>query len=160
FDGDLGIDAMLIEEIDGVDVQTTKGSLGDLADVLRPAVDTAQSARRFGIDLETELGGDDDLIANGSESLAEQLLVRERTVSFGSAQEREAGFEGPAQPVDRLLLLRRWAVAVTESHATEAQGGDFKIFSKFASLHRSLRGSSSTWMQESVVVPHEIIRGA
>ena len=44
-DRDLGIDAVLIEEVDGVDLQAPQRRLGDLADVRRPAVQAAPARR-------------------------------------------------------------------------------------------------------------------
>ena len=58
------------------------------------------------IELEPELGGDDHLLAEGSERLAHQLLVRERAVDLGGVEERDAAFDGRPEERDHLLLVR------------------------------------------------------
>jgi hypothetical protein len=39
FDGDVGVDAVLVEEVDGVDVEALERGVGDLADVVGLAVE-------------------------------------------------------------------------------------------------------------------------
>ena len=75
--GTFGIDAVLIEEIDRVGLEPLQRRLGDLADVRGPAVQTRLLAV---LELEAELGRDDDLIAHGRQRFADQLFVRERPV--------------------------------------------------------------------------------
>jgi hypothetical protein len=52
----LGIDAMLIEQVDHLDAQPLQRSVADLADVLGPAIHGGLLAR-LGINREAELGG-------------------------------------------------------------------------------------------------------
>ena len=47
FDRHIRIDAVLIEEIDRIDLEPLERALGDLLDVLRPAVQPASSALRW-----------------------------------------------------------------------------------------------------------------
>src|SRR5258708_30935902 len=60
FDGNIGIDAMLIIEIDGFDAQALKARVARAANVLGRTVDTADSV---GTDAETKFGGDDHSVA-------------------------------------------------------------------------------------------------
>ena len=54
--------------------QPLERGLGDLPDVLGPAVQAALPGR-LRIELEAELGGDHDLVAERRERLADELLV-------------------------------------------------------------------------------------
>ena len=49
FDGNVRVDAMLIEQIDGVDLKTLERGLGDLLDVFRPAVERVPFAAVWGL---------------------------------------------------------------------------------------------------------------
>src|SRR5579875_2435153 len=79
FDRHVRIDAVLVEQIDRLDAQAPEGSLDGAADVIGPAADAPvlPGAR---IDVETELGGDDDPLAVGPQCLADDLLVHEGTI--------------------------------------------------------------------------------
>ena len=77
--------------------------LGDLADVRRPAVEAGLLAV---LELESELGGDHDLIANRRERFADEFFVRERPVRFGGVEERDAAINGRADDADPVLRLR------------------------------------------------------
>src|SRR5208337_1234817 len=96
FNRHVGIDAVLIEEVDDIGLESFQRGLADLADVLGPAIDSSQRPLGFGIDFESELGGDRDLITEGSEGLADQLFVSERAVSFGGIEECDTSFESSA----------------------------------------------------------------
>jgi hypothetical protein len=96
FNRHVGVDAVLIEEVDDIGLKSFQRGLGDLADVLRLAIDSSQWPLGFGIDFESELGGDHDLITEGNEGLADQFLVGERAVSFGGIEECDTSFESGA----------------------------------------------------------------
>ena len=104
-DRHVGVDAVLIEEVDDVGPQPLQRRLGDLADVLRPTVHAALAARR--VELETELGGDDDLVAYRRERLADDLLVLVRPIGFSGVEEGDAAIDGGADQLDRLAACRR-----------------------------------------------------
>ena len=130
---------MLIEQVDDVDLEPLERSLGDLLDVLRPAVQAALLA--FRANLEPELGGDHHLLAEGSERFAHEFFVRERAVDLGGVEERDAAFDGRPDQRDHLLLVLGRAVAEAHSHAAEPEGRDFQVaLSEFAFLHFLLSG--------------------
>src|ERR1700733_13170937 len=132
----VGIDAVLIEEVDDIGLESFQRGLGDLADVLGPAIDSSQRPLGFRIDFESELGCDHDLIPEGSERLADQFFVGERAVSFGGIEECDTTFEGSADERDAERLFDRGTEAGAQSHAAEAERRNFQIAcSEFALLH-------------------------
>jgi hypothetical protein len=60
---------------------------------------------RYGavLDPEAELGGERDLAAERRDGLADQVLIRERTVGFRGVEQREAAFEGRPYHLDSCL---------------------------------------------------------
>ena len=77
-------------------LQALERGLDHLLDVLRPAVEPA------GFDVEAELGGDDDLVAEGRERFADELFVRVRAVDLGGIEERDALLVGGTDDLDAL----------------------------------------------------------
>jgi hypothetical protein len=68
FDWSVGVDAMLIEEIDGVGLQALERTFDDLLDVVGPAVGRGPLAVIVRIRLKAKLGGNDDVPAKGSKT--------------------------------------------------------------------------------------------
>ena len=88
-------------------------------------------------EIEPELGGDDELLSERSEGLADQLLVGKRPVHLGRIEERDAALHRRPKQRGHLPLVLWRAVGKAHAHAAEAQGGDFQAaLSKFAFLHR------------------------
>src|SRR2546423_1659152 len=85
------IDAMLIKEIDAIGPESLERSLGNLLDVLGPAI---QSNLLAVLDLETKLRCDDDLIAEWSQRFTYKLFISERPVHFSRVKERHTAFDG------------------------------------------------------------------
>lgn len=71
---------------------------------------------------------------DGGEGLAHQL-VREWTVDFGCVEESNAEVDGRADHFDSLFSIHGRTVAEGETHAAEAEGGNFQLTAEFASLH-------------------------
>jgi len=90
-----------------------------------------------GADLEPELGRDHHLPAHGSEGLAHEFFIHERTVDFRGIEERHAAFDRSPNERNHLPFRPRYrSVTGTQPHAAKAHGRDFKIaFSQFAFLH-------------------------
>lgn len=76
-DGDAHVTAVHVVEVDHVDVETAQTPLDGLADVRRVVADDPLG-RVVGIDRQTELGGDDDVVAV-------RLEEGERNLSFSPA---------------------------------------------------------------------------
>src|SRR5678815_5169887 len=106
--------------------------------MLRPAIET--DLLTFGTKLETELGSNHHFLTERRKRFANEFFIRERTVHFGSIEERDASFDGCSNQRDHLLLFFRRTVAKTHSHAAQPDGRNFQVsLSKFPFLHPVLR---------------------
>jgi len=86
-DRDIGVDPVLIEEINGINPQPLQRLLGNPPDAFRPAIGHARSA---GAEIEAEFSGNDDAFLHGRERLGDKLLVGEGAVELGGVEERDA----------------------------------------------------------------------
>jgi hypothetical protein len=77
-----------------------------------------------GVAVEAELGGDDDLVADGREGFADEELVGEGAVDFGGVEEGDAAVDGLVEEVDHGGLVFGGSVGEAHAHAAEAEGGD------------------------------------
>ena len=136
FDRHVWVDTVLIEEIDEISFESLERGVRGIPDVLGPAVQASLFAVR--VEVEPELCGDHDFSAEGSEGLADELFVGERSVHFRRIEERDAAFHGCPDNRDHFLLVFGRAVAEAHSHAAESDRGDFQAaLPKFALLHIS-----------------------
>src|SRR2546427_8055163 len=128
---------MLIEQIDGVDLEPSQRTLDGLFDVLRPTVQSDWMRIFLGVKLEPKLGRDHHLVTHRSDSLADELFIHERTVDFSGIEESDAAFD--RRPNERNHLLPgpcHCPVTRTQPHAAKPHGRDFKTpCSKIALLH-------------------------
>jgi len=124
-DRDVRIDAVLIKEIDSVRPEALETAVRDTLDVVRT---TVQSASFLGdrIDLEPELGGDHDIIANRCERLADDRLADERAVDLRGVEEANAAFVCVAHELDRFLVVGRRPIRPRDVHAAKAQPRDLQ----------------------------------
>jgi hypothetical protein len=82
-DRDVGVDAVLVEQVDPVGLQALERRVGHVPDVFRPAVQAA-ALPGAGVNVEPELGCYHDLIAYRGEGLAGEFLgVEERDPLVG-----------------------------------------------------------------------------
>ena len=85
---------------------------------------------------EPELGGDDDLVANGSQGLANEFLIDERAVDLGGVEERDTTLDRRAQQSDHLVAVTGvGAVALAHAHAAKPEGRDLETVSERALVH-------------------------
>src|SRR5207245_2419178 len=130
------INAVLIEQIDGIDLEPLKRRCGNLFDVLWPTIHAAQTACRSGIKFEAELRCDRHLFTKRSERFAHKFFVCEWAVRFRSVEERYAALYGRANQRDHLLLVCGRAVAKAHSHTAQTERRNFQVaISEFALLH-------------------------
>src|SRR6266516_4996955 len=136
FDGHVRVNAVLIEQIDGIDLQSLERALGNLLDVLWPTI--LAQLLPIGTKFEPEFGGDHHLPTEGSKRFAHQFFVCERAVRFSGVEEGDAPFDGFTYKSNHLLLVCRRAVGKAHAHAAESEGRDFQVvLSKCALLHYS-----------------------
>src|SRR6266513_2349367 len=100
-DRHLGIDAVLVIQIDHLNSEALQARLAGAHHVLGPAVDVLLSLR--GLHL-AELGGDDDAVAPAAQRSSEQLLVVPPAVHVGRVEEIDALVEGVMDRRDRLVV--------------------------------------------------------
>src|SRR5438552_7658342 len=111
---------MLIEQIDGLDLEPLQRALNGLFDVLWPAVQASRMRIFPGVNLEPELGRDHHPVAHGGESLAHEFFTHERTVDFRGIEERDAAFDRSPNERNHLLPCpRHCAVTGTQPHAAK-----------------------------------------
>ena len=118
FDGNVRIDAVLIEQVDHVGLQPLERGFGDLLDVRRPAI---EASRSIGFERETELRRDNDLTTERSERLSDELFIDERAVRFGGVEQRDSALDGRSKERRHLLLVARGAVAEAHAHAAKPE---------------------------------------
>jgi hypothetical protein len=94
FDRHVRVDTMLIEQIDGLYLESLDRALGDFLDVLWPTIEPHPLRPAVGIEFEPELGGDHHLSPVRSEGLAHEFFVCEWAVDLSGVEEGDAEFDG------------------------------------------------------------------
>src|ERR1022692_1498482 len=136
FDWHVRVDAVLIEQIDGVGLESLERGLGDPLDVVWPAVQAHPTRRPVGTKFEPELRGGHHLSTERSEGFAHEFFVCERAVHFGGIEECDAAVHGCPEKRGHLLLVFGRTVRKAHSHAAEPESRNFQAaLSKFALLH-------------------------
>ena len=126
FNRNVGINPVLVIQVDGVNPQSLEGALDSLLDVLRSGIQPAPPGFVLGPGRPTELRCDHHSAPEGSEGLADQFLVRVWTVNFGRIEKRDAPLHGGSQQRDHRVPVRNRAVGPTHPHATETESRHFK----------------------------------
>lgn len=133
--GHVRVDPVLVEEVDRLHAEALQGAFRHLLDRRRVTVEPERGGRARRALLEAELGRNHDSALQGSERLADELLVREGAVDLGRVEERDAQVEGGADEREHVLLVGGGAEAVAHAHATEAEGRDGEALAECACLH-------------------------
>src|SRR5690348_12100873 len=129
------IDPMLVQQIDGFNAEPFQGAFDGLADVLRPAVHSAD-APRLRVDVEAELRRNHDLVTERAQRFPDHLFILEGSVDFGGVEEGHAAFDGVADQLDALFPRKPRAVALADAHASEADRRNAKTATaEFTRLH-------------------------
>jgi hypothetical protein len=150
FNRDVGVDPVLVEQVDRLDAEATECSIRHLTDVLRPRVQPVP--RTVGVDAEAELRRDHDLLTHRGERLADELLVGKRPVGLGGVEQGHAAFDGCANERDRPLPIGRRPIGRSQPHGAVAERGDFELArSEGARLHDRLHFSVRHSDVESMV---------
>src|SRR5579883_1855853 len=142
-DGNIRIDPVLIEEIDGVYPETLQRFLGDLFNALGTAIETGPPGTTVGVELKTELCGDHYLPPEWGQSFSYQFLVGKGSIDFGSVEEGDAPLHCGMKKCDHLRLVPNRFVPKGHAHAAKPEGGNLQTtLAKCALLH-SLNSSRS-----------------
>ena len=129
---------MLVVEVDVVGLQPPERTLDDLANVVGLAGRFSREARAT-FDIEPELRGDDDLIADGLQCLTDQLLVGVGSVNLGGVEERHALVESRTDELDGVGAVHGGTKGGTHPHAAETDGRDLEpAAAKCSGLHLRL----------------------
>ena len=97
-----------------------------MLDVVGAAIGRSPFAVVIEIGLKAELGGNDDVFAEGSKSIADDFFVDVRAIEFGGVEEGDAALYGGADKLDGFGLFRGGAEAEAEAHAAEAECRNFE----------------------------------
>jgi hypothetical protein len=125
---------VLVQEIDMIGAQAAQRGLDNVADVRGPAVQP-DHLPPF-VDVEAELGADQNLVAHRLKGFADKLLVRVRPVTFGRIEQRDPPVDCRPDDADRFLLVGGGAKAEAQSHAAKTNGGYKRaVFSEGAGFH-------------------------
>jgi len=127
FDGHFEVDAMLIEEIDGVDAEALERGFGDLLDVFGAAVQLVPFAVAVRICIPAKFRSDDNMSTERLECFSDEFFVGERSVDFGGIEEGDSPRYGCAKERNHLLFVFWRTIRPTHTHAAEANGGNFEI---------------------------------
>lgn len=122
-DGHVRINTVLVQRVDDIGLQAPEHAVNRRPDVIRTAVENLLLA--VVAQGESELGRDDHLIANGSQRLADNLLVEIRPVDLSDIEESDAAVESCANQLHGLCSISGRAVTVAQSHAREASCRNF-----------------------------------
>jgi hypothetical protein len=134
-DRHIGVDAVLIKEVNHFRTKPLERLVAYLADVFGSAVHAGNLAT---FDVESEFGCDYHLVAHRRQRLANNLLVGVGTINLGSVEEGDTALHRLAHQRDALPVAQAMAVAEIQPHAAEADRRDFQAaFSEYALLHRS-----------------------
>jgi hypothetical protein len=126
---------VLVQQIDTVRLKPAQRVFNDFTDVCWSTIEAHDTAI---LDLETELGRDDDTIAPPIECATEQLLVCVRPVNFRRVEERYAEIDSTVDGSDGLTLVALFgrAVGSAHTHTSEPESRNFQVaVAEFARLH-------------------------
>src|SRR5579862_7157700 len=97
---------MLIEQVNGINLQPLERPFHGPLDLLRPTVYTCRSrAIIAAAQIESELGGDHHSALERRKRLAHQFFVGEWTIDLGGVKERDAAVHGGVEKSGHLLLI-------------------------------------------------------
>src|SRR5213594_4259149 len=127
---------MLVEQIDGIDLETLERLFRNLLDVLRPAVQSVPLATVAGVGRPPEFRCDDDFAAKRREGLADKFFVQQRAVDLSGIEECDSPLHGGVQKSNHLLFISWRPVGPAHSHTAKSDSRYFEIpCSKIALLH-------------------------
>jgi hypothetical protein len=136
-DRDIGIEPVLVEQVDPVGAQPPERAFDHLADAFGPAVE-ALALAAVGREAEAELAGDHHLVPDARQPRAKLLLVETGAVNLGGVEEGDPAIVGRAQQIAGLGFAERRAIGARQAHAAQPQRGNLQPLAQCACLHRAL----------------------
>jgi len=134
FDGRVGVDAVLVVEVDVIDAETAQAALAGFADIVGFAVDAAGPGIG-GVANDAEFGGEDDFVALAHDGASDELFVSVRSVDVGGVEEGDAEIDGLVDGGDGFGVVAS-GVELRHAHAAESFGGNLEsAAAKRAGLH-------------------------
>ncbi len=134
FDRHIGIDAVLIIQIDSFRTQPFQAGVTARADIFRPPVDAA----RCGIcpvSHNPELGGQKNLVTQTPDRLANQHFVVTVAVNVRRIQKGDAQLDGAVNGGRRFRIVPR-SIELGHPHAAQAHGRkEWPVFPQLTLLH-------------------------
>src|SRR5579864_5168094 len=104
--------------------------------MLGSAIGSAAALASRKVDVEAELCGNHNLVADWLKRFAHQFLVRERAIGFSRIEMGDAKIMSRTNQPDHLALVGCWSIARAHTHAAETESRDFEsAFSQDALLH-------------------------
>ncbi len=121
FDGHIGVDAVLVVQVDMLHAQPTQAGFACGLHICRAAVDTAHR-RVVGVELDAEFGGQKHFMPARGNRLADQHFIGVRAVHVGGVEQADATIERAMDHRDRGGLVAAVAIECAHPHAAKAQG--------------------------------------
>jgi hypothetical protein len=116
--GTLGVDPVLVEDVNVVSAQPAHRGVDDFPDMGGPTVEA--DGFTVLVDVEPEFGGHQNVVADRRQRFADELLVDVGAVSLGGVEQGDAAFGGVPDHGQRFRPFRGCAEAEAQSHAAEA----------------------------------------
>jgi hypothetical protein len=136
FDRHLGVDPVLVVQVDPVGAQPAQRVVDRTPDAVRTAAQSARLRPVLG-EREPELGRDPHLVPQRLEGLPDDVLIGERAVHLRGVEERDAEFGRATDHRDPILPCRSagGAVGAGQAHAAVADLRDGQAGAQGSLLH-------------------------
>ncbi|MCY1440883.1 hypothetical protein D9M71_571740 [compost metagenome] len=126
---------MLVIQVEGVHAQAFQAAVDGLANVFRPTVDAPGSGVRRVAD-DTELAGQEHLVALAGNGLADQLFIGVRAVHIGGIEQVDTQFQRAMQGRRGFAGIGAGGVEVGHAHAAKADGRHLRtVLSQLTCVH-------------------------
>ncbi len=120
--GDVRVNPVLIQQIDGINLQALERAFDGLLDMLGPTIHGCHSGPIVAAtQIEPELGGDHHFATERRKRLAHEFFVGERAVYLRGVKEGDAAVHRGVEKIGHLLLVFGGPVGKAHAHAAEPQ---------------------------------------
>src|SRR5262249_54524863 len=147
------IDAMLIEQIDGLDAQPFQRSFASPPRIGRTAVDADWPVA---VEAIGEFCRDDQAVAPSLDRATDQLLIAERTIHLGGVEEGDAKVDRLVDRANRLIVVGPAIVDIAVAdhrHAADADRRDLQPLPQLAIFHTLLLNAPALGFSSKNSIP-------